>query len=49
MATAREKALEFLKNQWYSEGQIKDASAKVQTAQKEWKTANQIMSDVKSN
>ncbi len=49
MATARENALEFLKNKWYSQGQINDAISKIQDQQKSWAKANEIMNDVKSN
>ena len=49
MATAREQALAFLKSKWYSDGQIKDATQKVQTQLNSWQSASSIMNNVKSN
>lgn len=49
MATAREQALAFLKSKWYSDSQIKDATANVQKQLNSWKTWQQIISENKSN
>lgn len=49
MATASEKAKEWLKSQWYSEWQIADASAKIKSQQSQWASRSDIINDIRSN
>ena len=49
MATARETALQSLRDMWYSQGQIDSAMAQVRGQQAKGQTASQIKSNVQSN
>lgn len=49
MATARETALQSLRDMWYSQGQIDSAMAQVRNQQAKGQTASQIKSNVQSN
>ena len=49
MATARETALQSLRDMWYSQWQIDSAMAQVRSQQAQWQTASQIKSNVQNN
>lgn len=49
MATARETALQSLRDMWYSQGQIDSAMAQVRSQQAQWQTASQITSNIQNN
>lgn len=49
MATAREQALQSLRDMGYSQGQINSAIEQVKSQQSQWQTASQIKSNIQNN